>query len=142
MIWDFSPLIPGVLSGVSGVFSTGATWSIVPAILRKRLIAPAILDLPFQYSLFTVCTRKTTLQFSDLIRHFNYFFEYRRFIFTYLKNVQFRKCTWRQTTYAKCIDKQCVSFCCAFLRPYLVIFSLFLYVHIWQYYSFTYIFEL
>ena len=34
----------------SGVFSTGATGAIAPAILRKRLIAPAILHLPGMYS--------------------------------------------------------------------------------------------
>ena len=31
----------------SGVFSTGATGAIAPALLRKRLIAPAILHLPY-----------------------------------------------------------------------------------------------
>ena len=31
----------------SGVFSTGATGAIAPVILRKRLIAPSILHLPY-----------------------------------------------------------------------------------------------
>ena len=31
----------------SGVFSTGATGAIAPVLLRKRLIAPAILHLPY-----------------------------------------------------------------------------------------------
>ena len=40
---------------------------------------------------------------------------HRHFIFTYLKYVQSHKCKWRQTIYAKCIDKQCVSFHCMFI---------------------------
>ena len=36
----------------SGVFNTGATGAIAPAILRKRLIAPAILHLPYAMIIF------------------------------------------------------------------------------------------
>jgi hypothetical protein len=36
----------------SGVFSTGATGAIAPAILSKRLIAPAILHLPYSVIIF------------------------------------------------------------------------------------------
>ncbi len=36
----------------SGVFSTGATGAIAPVILRKRLIAPVILHLPYSVIIF------------------------------------------------------------------------------------------
>ena len=39
------------MTNISGVFKTGATGAIAPAILKKRLIAPAILHRPFQYIL-------------------------------------------------------------------------------------------
>ena len=37
---------------IIGVFSTGAIGALAPTTLRKRLIASAILHLPFQYLLF------------------------------------------------------------------------------------------
>jgi hypothetical protein len=37
----------------SGVFSTGATGAIAPAILRKRLIAPTTLHLPYSVIILT-----------------------------------------------------------------------------------------
>ena len=53
----------------------GAIGAIAPEILRKMLIAPAILDLLFQYSLFIFSTRKTTFRIvKNLIRHINIFF--------------------------------------------------------------------
>ena len=53
------------LQNCSGVFSTGATGAIAPAILRKGLIAPAILHLPYSVIILRFCAMQAKFQHSE-----------------------------------------------------------------------------